>query len=326
MKLKSFVIILLIISIQVKADPLRLFIAGEVDVSLNNPDGSTVSLSYNDTVLIHLSGDLRFLRGIQLELTAPQSLIGYPGNLASALYVDLNQIPSNGIVDIDARQVNFEVLPNKILNIWQIPLRTSHGLRNSPYITIATDTINPISFPMLFRLMPVIKGISQELERMIFHLNVKPILIDEGAVKLNFSYPEQVQRRPIVVLINDEVVDIYEDELFLREGEHHLLILSDDYRNLSRRFVIERARILNLNVELQDPTPLLVFEHPEGTVIFVDSVQVMNTQIPFPVEPGLRNIRFEMSDYSIIRPITVQRGMTYRISLSVDVNITESEQ
>jgi hypothetical protein len=32
-----------------------------------------------------------------------------------------------------------------------------------------------------------------------------------------------------------------------------------------------------------------------------------------------------MSDYTVIKPLTVQRGKTYRVALTVDVNIAESD-
>jgi hypothetical protein len=53
-------------------------------------------------------------------------------------------------------------------------------------------------------------------------------------------------------------------------------------------------------------------------------VPVSNPQSPRAVEPGVHEVRFQVSDYSIIRPITVQKGKTYKIALSVDVNISES--
>jgi hypothetical protein len=87
---------------------------------------------------------------------------------------------------------------------------------------------------------------------------------------------------------------------------------------------VERAKILDVSVELQDPTPLILFEYPEGARIFLDNVPVSNPQSPRAVEPGVHEVRFQVSDYSIIRPITVQKGKTYKIALSVDVNISES--
>jgi hypothetical protein len=88
---------------------------------------------------------------------------------------------------------------------------------------------------------------------------------------------------------------------------------------------VERAKTLDLTVVLQDPTPLLVFEHPENARVYLNNVFVPNPHIPQPVEPGLHEVRFRVSDYTITRPVLVQRGRTYRVALSVDVNITESE-
>jgi hypothetical protein len=323
---KILFMLLFVLSLRIEAEPLRLFIAGEAEISLDKPEGTTISLSYTDTVLIRLRGDIRFFRGIQFDLTAPQAFLAYYGSLASSFYAELNGVPPpRGTADVNARQLSFEALPNKILNTWQIPLRPSHGLRSSPYVIIPTGIVPPASFPMLFRLMPVIKGISDELEKMVFQLQVKPILSDEGAVKISFSYPEQLHRKPVSVLIDDEVVIGYEEELLLKEGEHHLLILSEDYRNQSRRFLVERAKVLILHVELQDPTPLLIFEHPEGVRVLVNSIPVNDTRAPYPVESGIHEVRFEMSNYSISRSIIVQKGKTYRIAMSVDVNITEND-
>jgi hypothetical protein len=139
---------------------------------MNAPDGDTVVLSYTDSSLIQIEGDTRFFRGIQLELSAPQNYLPYRGSLAVAVYGALNNIPSIGIVDLECRRLGFSPLPAKLQTIYQIPLKPDHGLRTSPYATVLTDVVNPSSFPLLFRLMPVIKGISTVMERMAFNLNV----------------------------------------------------------------------------------------------------------------------------------------------------------
>jgi hypothetical protein len=197
-------------------------------------------------------------------------------------------------------------------------------LKNSPYATVPTGIVPPLSFPLIFRLMPVIKGISEEMENMTFTLLVKPILGDEGAVKISFRFPEQLPGRAFTVLIDDKVIEKPGEERLLKEGEHDLVVLSEDYRNQSRRFMVERAKVMDLSVELQDPTPLIFFEYPEGAKIFLDDISVSNPQSLQPVEPGFHEVRFQVSDYSIIRPITVQKGKTYKVALSVDVDILET--
>ena len=319
------VILVFLVSIQLHAEPLRIMLAATHDVSISNPEGTTTRMSYIDSVAIKLGGDLRFLRGVQLDLTSPQKFLSYRGSLAAVFYRNLSQTPQPGVADVNADQVSIEVIPDKIQNTWQIPLRTNHGLRSSPYVIIPVNHIPASSFPILFRIMPVFKGISDELENMVFQLHVRPILGDEGAIRLKFQYPEKLKDQPIMTLIDDNLLENPGEELLLKEGEHHLVVLSEHYRSINRRFIVEKAKVIDLLVELQDPTPLLIFESPENARIFVDNVAVANPSIPYPVEPGHHEVRFQVSDYSIVRPVTVQWGKTYKIALSVDVDITEND-
>jgi len=326
MKTRTGIMVLLfLVSFQVQGESVRALIAGINKVSLIDSDGVTVPLSYVSSSLIQIEGDTRFFRGIQLELTAPQNYLNYRGSLAAAIYGELDHTPETGTADLECIRLGFDPLPARIQTIYQIPLRIDHGFRTTPYATVLTDVLNTSAFPLLFRLMPVIKGISDEMERLIFYLNVKPILGDEGALRLNIRYPHNLPNRPLVVLIDDRVIDNPGEERLLKEGEHHLVILSEDYRNLNHLFVVERAKTLDLTVNLMDTTPLLIFEYPENARVYLDNIFIQNPRTPCPVEPGIHEVRFQVSDYTITRPVMVQRGKTYRISLSVDVNITESE-
>jgi hypothetical protein len=314
-----------IISSRAQSESLRILMAGTGEVSLDAGEGVAVPLSYVSSAAISLKGDTRFFRGVQIELNAPQIWLGYQGSLAAVIYAGLDRIPPEGAADINARQMSFEALPGKLQNTWQIPMKPNHGLKSSPYVEVPTGVIPPESFPLLFRLMPVIKGISRELETLVFQFTVKPILSDEGAVKITVRYPDQAAGRPVTVLIDDTVVDNLNEDMLLKEGEHHLVVLSEDYRGQSRRFMVERAKAMDLLVELQDTTPLIYFEYPENARIFLDNVPVSDPATPRPVEPGLHEVCFQVSDYSVIRPVTVQKGKTYCIALSVDVTITEND-
>jgi hypothetical protein len=265
------------------------------------------------------------MRGIELELAAPQAWLSHRGSLAMLMYAELDRQPSSGINDLEGRRIAFDPLPNKIKIIYQVPVRRSHGLRTTPYTTVTAETALPASFPILFKLMPIIKGLSEEVERMPFTLTAKPILANEGAVSLIFRYPEQLKDRPFIVLIDDTVIENSGEEQLLREGGHHLVVLSDDYRNESRRFIIEKAKRLEIVIDLQDPAPLLIFEAPENAHIFVDNNPVSRKTGPIPVEPGVHEAKFQVGDYTLTRTISVQRGKTYRIALAVNIDVEENE-
>jgi hypothetical protein len=321
----TFICLLFInVYLQTRAEDLRVLVAGSLEVSNDKGPGLSIPLAYNNSVVIMMGEEARFFRGVELELSAPQQWLLYQGSLAVAAYDELDQIPKPGVADLKGRGFLNEPLPAKLQTVYQIPLRPGHNMRSSPYATVL-PVIPPESFPIMFRIMPIVKGLTGELETMRFRLNARPILGDEGAVRISFRYPEQLGGKPFTMLIDDVVVENPEEERLLKEGEHHLMILSDDYRNESRRFLIERAKILDLSIELQDPTPLVIFEAPEDARIFLDNEPVALGLTPVPVEPGPHEVRFQVSDYAIVRQITVQRGKTYRVALAVDVNISESE-
>ncbi|MDR2729604.1 MAG: hypothetical protein LBB81_01740 [Treponema sp.] len=306
-------------------ESFRTVINGSLDVSADNISGSGVNLGINNSVLINLNNDTRFFKGIEIEITAPQAWLSYTGSLVVAAYNNLKDPVSSGIADIDGSRIAFEPLPGKIRTVYQIPIRQSHGLRTTPYITVPTGVIRPASFPVLFRFMLVVKGTNEELENMNFNLAVRPVLSDEGAVRLIPRYPPQQRGKPFTVLIDDTLIENINQEQVLKEGEHHLVILSEDFRNESRHFIIEKAKILELAFELQDPTPVIIFEGPQNAGIFLDDTEIPRDREPVTVEPGQHEIKFKIGDYTIIKTLNILRGKTYHVALSVDLTINETD-
>jgi hypothetical protein len=307
------------------AEPVRVFIAGNLEISPDRAAGASVPLGCTDSALVVLDRETRFFRGLELELTSPAAYLAYQGSLAMVFYAELDRTPGPGVVDLEARRLGLEPLPNKIQAVYQIPLRAAHGLRGSPYAAILPGVVPPSSFPLLVRIMPVAKGLSAEIENMIFTLTARPILSDEGAVRISHRYPPQLARKPFTVLIDDVVVENPGEERLLKEGEHHLAVVSDDYRNESRRFLVERGKALDLMVELQDPTPLLVFEAPENARVYLDGRLLEEGAGPVPVEPGNHEVKFQVGDYSVVKPLSIRNGRTYRVALTVDVNVSEGD-
>jgi hypothetical protein len=319
------VIHLLFPCISIKAEPFRTIVEGNIEINAERPAGSTIPIGINSSVLLSLGQDTRFIRGIEIEINTPQSWLAYRGSLVMAVYNNTAPQTASGIIDIDGNQIAFEPLPSKLQIIYQIPIRQPHGLRTTTSITVQNNIALPVSFPILFRLIPVIKGMSVELENMIFNFSAKPIYSDEGALRLITRYPLQLNNRPFSVLIDDNVISNIQEQIVLREGEHHLVILSDDFRNESRRFIIERSKIIDLIIELQDTTPILIFEGPQNAAVYLNNARINNIREPVKVQPGSHEVRFQVGDYTVIQTLTIQRGKTYRIALNIDLVIQEED-
>jgi len=314
-----------ILALPAGAESFRALVTGELVLSAENPEGSSASLPSNGAAAILLDSGIRFLKGVELEISAPQAWLSYKGSLAMVVFSELDRKPSVGVNDLEGKRIAFEPLPDKLKIVYQIPIRTGHGLRSSPYATVPPGITPPSAFPILFRLMSIIKGTSDELEDMRFGFIARPILGDEGAVKLIPRFPDQLKGKPFTLLIDDIMVENIDEERLLREGEHHLVVLSEDYRNESRRFMIEKAKVLELIINLQDPTPLIIFEGPENARMFLNNVPVPRENNPVPAEPGVHEAKFQVGDYTLTKTITVQRGKTYRVALAVDIDVEEKE-
>jgi hypothetical protein len=309
--------------IQLHSESFRASVEGNIEISSERPAAEAVFVSVNGAVLINLNTDVRFLRGIELEITAPQAWLQYRGALIMSIHNNLNPKIGTNITDFDGRRLAFEPLPSRLRIVYHIPLRTGHGLRTTTSVTVPTGIVPADTFPILFRLMPIDKGLPPAFEQLVFSVTARPILSNEGAVRLIPRFPPQLRNRPFTVLINDTVINNISEEIILREGEHHLVILSDDYRNESRRFIVERAKTFDLIIELQDPTPIIIFEGPQNAEIFLNNTLISETREPITIEPGTHEVRFRIGDYTIIRTLNIQRGKTYRVALEVDLTIHE---
>jgi len=314
---------LLIPGIQANSEVFRTVVEGNLEASLESQTESSVSISTDGSVLVGIGSDVRFIRGIELEITAPQTWLQYRGALIMTMYNALTPKTAAGLADFDGRRIAFEPLPARLRIIYQIPIRQQHGLRTTTSVTVPSGVISPDSFPILFRLMPIEKGLPASFDYLKFNVTARPVLSGEGAIRLIPRYPPQQRNRPFIVLIDDNVVSNISEEIVLREGEHHLVILSDDYRNESRRFLVERAKVIDLIINLQDPTPIIIFEGPQNSSIYLNNVLVPDVREPLMAEPGTHEVKFQIGDYTIIRSLTVQRGKTYRVSLEVDLTIHE---
>ena len=307
-------------------ESFRTVIEGSVEISCENPAGNAVPIGIDGSILITLGAETRFLRGIEFEISAPQAWLAYRGSIVMSMYKNLNNQTASGTADLSGSRIAFEPLPAKLQNVYQIPVRPSHGLRTTPYVTVVPSGVTALdTFPILFRFMPVMKGMNGEFEKLSFNITVRPILSAEGAVRLIPRYPPQLRGKPFTVLIDDVMVENLSEQHILKEGEHHLVVLSDDYRNESRRFVVEKAKTIDLIVDLQDPTPLIIFEGPQNAKIFLNNVPVPNNREPITIEPGNHEAKFQVGDYTITKTINVARGKTYRVALAVDLTIQEQD-
>jgi hypothetical protein len=182
----------------------------------------------------------------------------------------------------------------------------------------------------VFRLMPAIKGLPEDLENAVFQVRAKPIYADEGRMKLSFKWAEGLdQASPLSVTVDESETAVPREGIVLKPGTHSLRVSGPAVRDVFQTFTVAQARTTELSVELQDVTPRLYLEFPEKTKIQIEldgkALGAKEAREAIALSPGEHSVSFSVGDYSIQRRIQVQRGKSYRVSFLIDVKIAEED-
>ncbi len=309
------------------AEDLRALVAGVATVSSDNSEGVRLTMGYDESIAVLLQKDSPFVQGIEIEIKSPQTVIAAPGGFAYELWRRIDPSPDKKRFAYKGERIIMQPLPARAGYAIQIPVRADHSLRPTPYATLIPAIVEQKDFPFLFRLVPISKGASAEVESAKFQVRVRPLLTDEGALSLRLRYPEGgAERYPVSVTVDDRKVDAA-SPLLLKAGQHRLGVSSEAYRDESRSFAVEQGKTIELVVELQDTTPVLVVEAPDSAVVTLDGVRVDHVSKPsMTVEPGDHTAACRIGDYSLTRKFTAYRGKTYRLVLEIDLQVQEGQQ
>ena len=286
-------------------------------------DAVTVSMGYNDGLAIILPQDNPFIKAVEIEVKTPESIALFQGAMAYALYTGLSPLPDGEAIDFSGNRLFMEMLPSMLSFALQVPLREGHGLKTDPYTAVLSEVPSPESLPLFFRLFPIMKGLPDDFEAAVFTVRIKPVLIDEGALLLSIVYPDGREGAALSVRIDEKAVSNPEKVLLLLPGEHNLAVSAAKCRTEVRTFIIERAKVLELAVELKDSSPTLSFASPDNVLVSLDGVPVADPRGALKIEPGRHTVMFSVGDYSLQRQFTAEEGRDYTVSMTMDAEIIE---
>jgi hypothetical protein len=327
MKRYIFVAACTIILTQAVAEDLRAKIAGNLLMGAQAAEGQKASLGYSDGVGISLPEDLSFIEGVEIELRIPPAVQAMKGSFIFFIYKKVSPAPDAKSMSYSGERTAMMVIPARVSQVYQIPVRKAASLKNSPYATLL-PMVSPDDFPIMFRVMPAIKGLSDELENSVFQVKAKPIYVDEGRVKLSIKWAAGLdQSSPLTFKLDDAELANPREAFHLKTGTHSLRVSGPAIRDVFQTFTVAQARTLEIAIELQDVTPRLLLEFPAKTRIELDGKALSPKEAgeAIALTPGEHAVEFFVGDYSIQRRIQVQRGKTYRVSLLVDIKVEEDD-
>lgn len=283
----------------------------------------TEYLGFNDVLAITLPDENQFLKGIELEFKLPSDMLIYKHCIGFSFYTNISPSPDENTFDFTGKRIYINTLPARLSMVLQIPFSENHSIEETPYATLMPYSIVEGNDTVFLRLQPITKLLPENIEDLIFEVSVKPLLSDEGIFDLSLVYPDN-EHKGIAVFIDEKPVSNYDKPIMLSAGMHYLAVTSENYRTEVRTFAIDQAKTTRLEVQLRDTAPSLIITAPENASVFIDGTPASWGEEPITVSAGEHTVKFVIEDYEVSKTVTAINGKTYNISVSFDVQVTET--
>lgn len=296
-------------------------IRGEVSsiITIESEKSGTSFRLYDLTGIIVL--DNPFLEGLDLTLTIPEELLKYRDSFMLNIYYQLDNIPHESLKAYKGSRLFSSTIPASRKMFISIPLTERSNTDIIPGSIISTRA-DQTEFPLLLSITPVMKGIPTSVLSSVFKLEVLPGISNKGMLNFNITSPPS--NNVYTILLDGRKITT-ETEFILKTGIHHIKIESDNFKEISRSFVIERGETTEINLILEPLLPTVVFEAPLGAEIFLDGKKLDSISgKSIQVEPGDHVVRIELSDYFLSRKFTIYAEKNYKISLSLDILVQDN--
>lgn len=283
----------------------------------------TEYLGFNDVLAITLPDENQFLKGIELEFKLPADMLIYKHCIGFSFYTNISPVPDENTFDFTGKRIYINTLPARLSMVLQIPFSENHSIEETPYATLMPYSIVKDSSTVFLRLQPITKLLPENIEELVFEVSVKPLFSDEGVFELSLVYPDK-DHKGVAVFIDEKPVSEYEKPMMLAAGMHYLAVTSENYRTEVRTFAVDQAKTTKLEVQLRDTAPSLMITAPDNASVFIDGTPASWGGEPITVSAGEHTVKFVIGDYEVSKTVTAINGKTYNISVSFDVQVTET--
>lgn len=299
------------------ADALRGTIKGTVQ-----PEGAPVVVELEDLVQVDLPAETQFTRALEVEVQIPRELIPYRSNFAVFVYQNFaaGKAGSGGT----GERIALEVLPPSGKFYLQIPLIPKAGLKAGLDTAVVKITQTPEkSFPLALTILPIDKGLPSEIQKAQFTIRSKVLSHNLGGLNIVTPGLTSDQRKKLQISVNG-AAQTSEKLIVLEPGLVSIELSLAGYKKVALNSSINRGKVTDLTVPLEEENPQVLFEVPEGTQVFLDGKKILwKPLVPLPVEKGIHQIQFILGGYQVTDNFEVRKGGTLKVALALRVETSE---
>ena len=315
------------------AETFRVAKCHIIDLKEDISFSASQKLGLNDALAVYLPEERLFLEGIEFKMEIPQDMALWRDCCGAYIYDGIRPAPTGQQIDFSGSKIFFGVVPGKLSWILQLPLTKNAQFKTNQY----TKTIEAIPSAngnfVFLRLQQIMKGVPDEVMNAKITVTVRPILSDKGLLKVKLSTPSGTelktddQENNVSIFVDNEAYLTQDAQkgFVLGTGIHNVSVISENYRTEVRKVRIDQAKTTELEIVLKSIEPTVLITAPEGATVYLDDEKFEDLGKEVEISEGDHKIRCGIGDYEIVRSISVTKGRSYKVNLTVDLQISEDE-
>lgn len=322
----------LLLALPVSAETIRGPLVGVIELQESGAGGADADAREQDfrpedVVGLDLTDSLRFLEGIQVELSIPRAVREVPGGLGLYIYAAPTASLEAGGMSREGRQLFFLPLPARSRVLVQVPFAEDHDFRRTADVYVAAAA-GESALPLVLQVVPVMKGIPGRAATSQFSVTAQPLIRNIGAVRPFLIHPDgqiitDLDEYDLTLTLDGEPVESLDEEITVLPGLHRISLEAAEFENETLTFGVERGRVRELRLELQRPRSSIQVDAPETAELFVNGERIGEGAGNLTLPPGEHTVLFRIGDYTVSRKLTIEPKQDYEISLSLDILIDE---
>jgi hypothetical protein len=303
------------------ADTIHGNLAALITIENGAPASANTPLRLEDNWGILLGREREFLRGVEIRVNLPEEARMYTGTYAVFVYKKVSPLPDLNRNSYLGSLLFFKVIEERRRLFIQIPLDSASGFPGAPDTYIHKTPLAAEDFPLIFAILPIMKGIPEQAMRALFHAEVHPLFKNVGKLVISLSGAQELDP-DIKVFIDEKPRQVPAEGILLEPGIRKVRLEKPGFAPFAATVGIDRGKTAVMEAAFLKKESSVRINAPAGTRAFLDG-QAAGLETPLPVEPGDHTLSMKLGDYQISKRFTVESGKTYSVSLYLDIFINE---
>lgn len=297
------------------------------NININDASDTPVAefrMNIEDIFAVTLDPDSVFIKGYEVEIRMSSELRKYGNSFAFIIYSGTSPEINNGIGTYYGAKYDSVILPETARYFIRIPYREKLDTEKDPYTTVFSKLTSDSSYPMMFTILPMMKGFPSSLYSSNFDIRVSPIFHESGILNLEIKVPEGLDESLTELLLDGSKTAI-KKEYKLASGEHSLEISIPGGKSINRNFTITAGAGSVIKAEIEKLESKATINVPENTIVYMDGEKLeLSDGNVMNIEPGEHLVLFKIGDYKISKKFEIQPGKDCKISLFLDIFVEEN--